>query len=93
MLRVLIAYWVAWNASNLGDVCRHLELAVTESVEWNDPRQGRTLMEGLDVGTVEPISGLIARVDGCFGHPTPILDGDSGVPNSLRPEQICEPAP
>lgn len=117
-----------------GEVRRHLDLAVTEAVEWNDPRdsfvgideleaavrrlrtskpdyvfviaseidhhhdrlryrwdmtrQGRTLMEGLDIATVEPTSGLIARVDGFFGHPTPILDDDSGVPSSLRPEQI-----
>ena len=38
-------------------------------------RNGRTLMEGLDVVTLEPKSGLIARVDGFFGHPTPIDDG------------------
>ena len=39
---------------------------------WDMHRNGRTLMEGLDVVTVEPSSGLIARVDGFFGHPTPV---------------------
>jgi SnoaL-like domain len=51
---------------------------------WNMIRNGRTLMEGLDVVTLEPSSGLIARVDGFFGHPTPIDQVDSGVPPSLR---------
>ena len=41
-------------------------------------------MEGLDVATLHPRSGLIARVDGFFGHPTPINETDSGVPHSLR---------
>jgi hypothetical protein len=64
-------------------------------------RNGRILMEGLDVVTLrpssgqpssgqpspgEPSSGRIARVDGFFGHPTPIGDGDSGVPRELRRE-------
>jgi hypothetical protein len=51
---------------------------------WDMVRNGRTLMEGLDVVTLEPSSGLIARVDGFFGEPTPICDGDSGVPRELR---------
>jgi hypothetical protein len=55
---------------------------------WDMIRNGRTLMEGLDVVTLEPSSGLIARVDGFFGHPTPIDDDDSGVPPSLRAEPI-----
>ena len=29
-------------------------------------------MEGLDVVTLDAESGLIERVDGFFGHPTPI---------------------
>ncbi len=33
--------------------------------------------------TLEPGSQLISRVDGFFGHPTPI-DDESGVPASLR---------
>ena len=126
----LVAYWTAWNELDLEEVRGHLFGAVTEDVEWNDPRDSfvgieqleqaikrlrttkpdysfviasevdyhhdrlryrwdmirgdRTLMEGLDVVTLEPRSRLIARVDGFFGHPTPI-DGDaSGVPSSLR---------
>lgn len=51
---------------------------------WDMSRNGRTLMEGLDVVTLEPSSGLIARVDGFFGHPTPIDHDGSGVPPSLR---------
>jgi hypothetical protein len=47
-------------------------------------RNGRTLMEGLDIVTLEPSSGRIARVDGFFGHPTPIAEGSSGVPCMLR---------
>ena len=51
---------------------------------WDMTRNGRTLMEGLDVVTLEASSGLIARVDGFFGHPTPIRQDGSGVPPSLR---------
>lgn len=50
---------------------------------WNMSRKGRTLMEGLDITTLAP-SGLIERVDGFFGHPTPVKDDDSGVPVSLQ---------
>jgi SnoaL-like domain len=55
---------------------------------WDMTRNGRTLMEGLDVVTLEPSSGLIARVDGFFGHPTPIDQDDSGVPPSLRAVRV-----
>jgi hypothetical protein len=41
-------------------------------------------MEGLDVVTVDPASGLIRRVDGFFGDPTPIDNDGSGVPTALR---------
>lgn len=55
---------------------------------WDMVRRGRTLMEGLDVVTLDPGSGLIGRVDGFFGEPTPIGGGDSGngsgVPEALR---------
>ena len=51
---------------------------------WDMIRNGRTLMEGLDVVTLDPNSGLIARVDGFFGDPTPIGADRSGVPRSLR---------
>jgi hypothetical protein len=58
---------------------------------WDMVRNGRTLMEGLDVVTLKPSSGdgssrLIGRVDGFFGHPTAIDDGESGVPDQLRRE-------
>lgn len=50
---------------------------------WDMSRNGRTLMEGLDiVTTTEP--GLIQRVDGFFGPPTPIKELGSGVPAPLR---------
>ena len=52
---------------------------------WDMSRNGRTLMEGTDIVTVHPVSGLLARVDGFFGHPTPIADSDSGIPATLRP--------
>jgi hypothetical protein len=55
---------------------------------WDMMRNGRTLMEGLDVVTLDRSSGLIARVDGFFGHPTPIDDGKSGVPSQLRGEPL-----
>jgi SnoaL-like domain len=126
----LLSYWTAWNEPELERIREHLVTAVTDDVEWNDPREsfvgiseleaairrlrtskpdywfaiaseidhhhdrlryrwdmirnGRTLMEGLDVVTIEPSSGLIARVDGFFGDPTPINRDDSGVPPSLR---------
>jgi CubicO group peptidase (beta-lactamase class C family) len=51
---------------------------------WDMTRGGRTLMEGLDVVTLDPATGLIARVDGFFGHPTPIAEQGSGVPSALR---------
>jgi hypothetical protein len=50
---------------------------------WDMRRNGRTLMEGLDIATLAS-SGLIERVDGFFGYPTPLKDGDSGVPEALR---------
>lgn len=52
---------------------------------WDMTRNGRTLMEGLDIVTLEPVNGLIARVDGFFGHPTPIAASGSGVPEKLQP--------
>lgn len=51
---------------------------------WDMVRRGRVLMEGLDVATVEPGSGLIDRVDGFFGAPTPVAADTSGVPAALR---------
>lgn len=50
---------------------------------WDMTRNGRTLMEGLDIVTLDPTSGLINRVDGFFGHPTPVLPDESGVPTTL----------
>lgn len=139
MPAALVAYWTAWNESDLDLVRGHLDLAVTAEVEWNDPRDsfvgideleaavrrlrtskpeyrftiaseidhhhdrcryrwdmsrnGRTLMEGLDIATIHPTSGLIARVDGFFGHPTPIASDASGVPKELRPATSDELAP
>jgi hypothetical protein len=136
MPAALVSYWAAWNERDLGRVDEHVARAVTEDVEWNDPRdsfvgraelaaavrrlrtskpgyafviasevdghhdrlryrwdmthRGRTLMEGLDVVTLEPATGLIARVDGFFGHPTPLAATGSGVPRSLRP--VATPA-
>ena len=126
----LVAYWTAWNEPDLDQVRHHLTSAVTEDVEWNDPRDsfvgvdhleaairslrstkpdyrfviaseidhqhgrlryrwdmlrhGRTLMEGLDVATLEASTGRIARVDGFFGHPTPVDSAKSGIPETLR---------
>jgi hypothetical protein len=134
MPAALVAYWTAWNEVDLERVLGHLVGAVTENVEWNDPRDSfvgigelegaikrlrtskpdyvfrlaseidcqhdrlryrwdmlrsdRVLMEGLDVVTLEPSSGLIARVDGFFGHPTPLKQIDSGVPEWLRREPL-----
>ena len=131
----LLAYWTAWNEPDLAQVPHHLAHAVTQDVEWNDPRDSfvgigelekaicrlrtsksdytfaiaseidhhhdrlryrwdmlrgsRVLMEGLDVVTVDPSSGLINRVDGFFGHPTPIGDGASGVPRPLQARPLA----
>jgi hypothetical protein len=51
---------------------------------WDMISRGRTLMEGIDIITRNPSSGLISRVDGFFGQPTPIKDRGSGVPAVLR---------
>ena len=59
---------------------------------WDMVRNGRTLMEGLDVVTLDPSSGLITRVDGFFGHPTPIDNDHSGIPRSFRAVPATEPA-
>jgi hypothetical protein len=125
----LVAYWTAWNSSELDRVGELLRRAVTDDVVWNDPRDsydgiaeleraivawrttkpehaftivseidcqhnrlryrwemgrnGRTLMEGLDIATLAP-SGLIERVDGFFGDPTPLKHDGSGVPAALQ---------
>ena len=126
----LVAYWTAWNEPDLTCTRGLLVAAVTDDVEWNDPRDSfvginellaavhrlrtdkpeyrfviaseidhhhgryryrwdmmrrdRVLMEGLDIVTIELSTGLIARVDGFFGHPTPIDNGQSAVPAALR---------
>jgi hypothetical protein len=54
---------------------------------WDMVRRGRVLMEGLDIATVHPATGLVARIDGFFGHPTPIRGRSSGVPPDLRAPQ------
>ncbi|MCP4963771.1 MAG: hypothetical protein GY926_00870 [bacterium] len=115
--------------SDLNAVRAHLESAVIDDVDWNDPRDSfvgideleqavrrlrttkpeyafsiaseidhhhgrlryrwdmfrgdRTLMEGLDIVTLDPSSGRVGRVDGFLGHPTPIVDG-SDIPLGLR---------
>lgn len=51
---------------------------------WDMVSRGRTLMEGLDVATVDPSTGLIRRVDGFFGHPTPLNHDSTKVPAVLR---------
>lgn len=51
---------------------------------WDMIRNERTLMEGLDIVTLDASSRLIARVDGFFGHPTPIDPHASGIPRALR---------
>lgn len=51
---------------------------------WNMVSRSRTLMEGLDVVTLCGTTGLIERVDGFFGEPSPIRGNQSGVPLPLR---------
>ncbi|MEM9654439.1 MAG: nuclear transport factor 2 family protein [Actinomycetota bacterium] len=44
----LVAYWDAWNEPDAVAVRRHLEVAVDDHVEWNDPRDsfvGRVELE------------------------------------------------
>lgn len=128
----LVSYWAAWNEMEIGLVTQHLARAVTEDVEWTDPRdafvgiaeleaairslrtskpgyrfviasevdhhhdrfryrwdmisRGRTLMEGLDIVTIDPSTGLICRVDGFFGQVTPIKGEATGVPAELLGE-------
>jgi hypothetical protein len=60
---------------------------------WDMIRNGRTLMEGLDVVTLDSGSGLIARVDGFFGDPTPIDPVDSGIPLQLRATSVAASPP
>jgi hypothetical protein len=130
----LVSYWSAWNEPEVQRIRSRLVTAVTEDVEWNDPRDsfvgiaeleaairqlrttkpdywfiiaseidhhhnrlryrwdmvrnGRTLMEGLDVVTLEPVSGLLSRIDGFFGQPTPVRHDHSGVPAPLRTVRV-----
>lgn len=51
---------------------------------WDMVRGHRVLMEGVDVVTLDMDTGLIVRVDGFFGEPTPINAGSSGVSPDLR---------
>jgi nuclear transport factor 2 (NTF2) superfamily protein len=136
MPEALVSYWSAWNEKDPAKVPSLLARAVTDDVEWNDPRDtlvgigeleaairrlrttkpdyrfviasemdshhsriryrwdmrrgARTLMEGLDVVTLAP-SGLISRVDGFFGPPTPIHPINSGVPYTLRQSTAAKP--
>jgi hypothetical protein len=57
---------------------------------WDMVSRGRTLMEGLDIVTVDPSLGLICRVDGFFGHPTPITGEKTGVPRALLPGTVTQ---
>jgi hypothetical protein len=57
---------------------------------WDMISRGRTLMEGLDIVTTDPSVGLICRVDGFFGHPTPINHEASGVPAGLLRETVTQ---
>lgn len=52
---------------------------------WDMARGDRVLMEGTDIVTISSQSGLITRVDGFFGHLTPVKETGSGVPSILRP--------
>lgn len=56
---------------------------------WDMCRGTRVLMEGLDVTTIDPGSGRISRVDGFFGHPTPVRADGSGVPDRFRPPPVA----
>lgn len=38
MPEALVAYWTAWNESDLDRVAAHLRAAATDDVVWNDPR-------------------------------------------------------
>jgi hypothetical protein len=117
----LVSYWAAWNETDVDLIAGYLTSAVTDDIEWNDPRdsysgiaeleaairklrtskpgyafviaseidhhhdryryrwdmisRGRTLMEGLDIVAIDPSRGLICRVDGFFGDPTPLAPG------------------
>jgi hypothetical protein len=55
---------------------------------WDMIHHGRTLMEGVDVVTLDAPSGLIARVDGFFGQPTPIEPVGTSIPLALRAAPI-----
>ena len=55
---------------------------------WDMRNRGRTLMEGLDIVTLDRDVGLIRRVDGFFGEPSPIKTEGSGVPNDFLGEHI-----
>jgi hypothetical protein len=39
----LVGYWTAWNEPDLERIGGHLAVAVTDDVEWNDPRDSRWL--------------------------------------------------
>ena len=55
---------------------------------WDMLRGDRVLMEGLDIVTVSDGAGRIERVDGFFGHPTPISQTTSGIPPALQATEV-----
>lgn len=57
---------------------------------WDMVRGDRVLMEGVDIVTIPSPSGLIARVDGFFGSPTPVKRAGSGIPVLLRPPRRAQ---
>ena len=44
----LVSYWTAWNEMDLERVPQHLAVAVTQAVEWNDPRDSFVGIEELE---------------------------------------------
>jgi hypothetical protein len=89
MPAALVSYWTAWNEPDIEQIDHHHDRF---RYRWDMFRSARTLMEGIDVVTVDPASGLITRVDGFFGNLTAIGgNGETGVPLNLqRSEDVVE---
>jgi len=52
----LIAYWTAWNETDVDLIAGHIQSAVASDIEWNDPRDSFVGITELE-SAIPPPSG------------------------------------